>query len=85
MAATRSYGAEVLFAGDTVDVALERAREHADRTGAVFIHPFDHHDVIAGQGTIGLEIVDQLPEVGTIVMSLGGVGWRPGWRSRPSR
>ncbi len=78
VAATRSYGAEVLFAGDTVDVALERAREHANRTGAVFIHPFDHPDVVAGQGTIGLEIVEQLPEVGTIVMSLGGGGLAAG-------
>ena len=78
VAATRSYGAEVIFAGDTVDIALERARKHAERTGAVFIHPFDHPDVIAGQGTIGLEIVEQLPEVGTIVVSLGGGGLAAG-------
>ncbi|MBB2913399.1 threonine dehydratase [Streptosporangium becharense] len=78
VAATRSYGAEVVFAGHTVDVALAAAREHAERTGAVFIHPFDHPDVIAGQGTIGLEIVEQLPEVGTIVMSLGGGGLAAG-------
>ncbi|MFF5206673.1 threonine ammonia-lyase [Streptosporangium sp. NPDC000396] len=78
VAATRSYGAEVVFAGDTVDVALARATEHAERTGAVFIHPFDHPDVVAGQGTIGLEILEQLPEVGTIVMSLGGGGLTAG-------
>ncbi|WP_326825703.1 threonine ammonia-lyase [Streptosporangium sp. NBC_01756] len=78
VAATRSYGADVVFAGHTVDVALARAKEHAERTGAVFIHPFDHPDVIAGQGTIGLEILEQLPEVGTIVMSLGGGGLAAG-------
>ncbi|MGV9778898.1 threonine ammonia-lyase [Streptosporangium sp. NPDC003464] len=78
VAATRSYGAEVVFAGHTVDVALASAKEHAERTGAVFIHPFDHPDVIAGQGTIGLEILEQLPEVGTIVMSLGGGGLTAG-------
>ncbi|WP_433245508.1 threonine ammonia-lyase [Streptosporangium sp. CA-135522] len=78
VAATRSYGAEVIFAGHTVDVALAQAKEHAERSGAVFIHPFDHPDVIAGQGTIGLEILEQLPEVGTIVMSLGGGGLTAG-------
>ncbi|MBG0826247.1 threonine ammonia-lyase [Planomonospora sp. ID67723] len=78
VAATRSYGAEVIFAGHTVDVALAEAREHAERTGAVFIHPFDHPDVIAGQGTIGLEILEQLPETGTIVLSVGGGGLAAG-------
>ncbi|GIH99046.1 threonine ammonia-lyase [Planobispora takensis] len=78
VAATRSYGAAVVFAGHTVDIALARAREHAERTGAVFIHPFDHPDVIAGQGTIGLEILDQLPEVGTIAVSIGGGGLAAG-------
>ncbi|GHE41272.1 threonine ammonia-lyase [Streptosporangium violaceochromogenes] len=78
VAATRSYGADVVFAGHTVDAALTRAVEHAERTGAVFIHPFDHPDVVAGQGTIGLEILEQVPEVGTIVMSLGGGGLAAG-------
>ncbi|MDP9848951.1 threonine ammonia-lyase [Streptosporangium lutulentum] len=78
VAAARSYGADVIFAGDTVDIALARAREHAEQTGAVFIHPFDHPDVIAGQGTIGLEILEQFPEVGTIVMSVGGGGLAAG-------
>ncbi|GAA3442268.1 threonine ammonia-lyase [Planomonospora venezuelensis] len=78
VAATRSYGADVVFAGHTVDVALAQAREHAERTGAVFIHPFDHPDVVAGQGTIGLEILEQLPETGTIVLSVGGGGLAAG-------
>ena len=50
------------------------AREFADRTGAVLIHPFDHPDVIAGQGTVGLEILDQCPDVGTIITAVGGGG-----------
>ncbi|WFE23496.1 threonine ammonia-lyase [Solwaraspora sp. WMMD937] len=74
VAATRGYGAEVEFAGTTVDEALEAAREFADRTGAVLIHPFDHPDVIAGQGTVALEILEQCPEVTTIVTSVGGGG-----------
>ncbi|MER7130398.1 threonine ammonia-lyase [Streptosporangium saharense] len=78
VAATLSYGARVVFAGGTVDTALTSAVEHAERTGAVFIHPFDHPDVIAGQGTIGLEILEQLPETGTIVVSLGGGGLAAG-------
>ncbi|SDH22018.1 threonine dehydratase [Sinosporangium album] len=78
IAATRSYGADVVFAGHTVDSALAAAREHAEQTGAVFIHPFDHPDVIAGQGTIGLEIIEQLPATGTIVVSIGGGGLAAG-------
>ncbi|MEV4164330.1 threonine ammonia-lyase [Nonomuraea dietziae] len=76
--ATQAYGAEVVLGGESVDVALARAKEHAERTGAVFIHPFDHADVIAGQGTIGLEIVEQLPEAGTIVLGIGGGGLAAG-------
>src|SRR3954468_21423796 len=54
--ATRGYGAEVVFHGTTIDQGLEAAREFADRTGAVLIHPFDHVDIVTGQGTCGLEI-----------------------------
>lgn len=72
--ATRAYGASVEFAGDAVDEALAAARSYADETGAVFIHPFDHPDVIAGQGTIGLEILEQCPRVRTIVVPTGGGG-----------
>lgn len=72
--ATRAYGADVRFAGSSVDEAVLAAREHAQRTGAVFVHPFDHPDIIAGQGSVGLEILRQLPEVGTIVVCLGGGG-----------
>jgi threonine dehydratase len=73
-AATRAYGATVEFAGDTVDESLVAAQEFAERTGAVLIHPFDHEDVIAGQGTVGLEILEQCPDVRTIITGVGGGG-----------
>ena len=72
--ATKGYGAEIEYAGNSVDDALVAAREFAARTGAVLIHPFDHRDVIAGQGTVGLEIVDQCPDVATVVVAIGGGG-----------
>jgi threonine dehydratase len=74
VAATKGYGATVELVGETVDDALEAAHEHAERTGAVLIHPFDHPHVIAGQGTVGLEILDQCPDVQTIVTGVGGGG-----------
>jgi threonine dehydratase len=74
VAATKGYGAHVEFAGDTVDDALIAAQEFAERTGAVFIHPFDHPDVIAGQGTVALEILERLPETKTIITGIGGGG-----------
>src|SRR5689334_5270964 len=72
--ATKGYGATIEYAGNTVDDGLVAARAFARRTGAVLIHPFDHRDVIAGQGTVGLEIVDQCPDVTTIVAAVGGGG-----------
>lgn len=74
VAATREYGAEVRLQGHVVDETLAAAQEYARETGAVFIHPFDHHDIIAGQGTVGLEILEQCPEVRTIVVGVGGGG-----------
>ncbi|WP_159014485.1 pyridoxal-phosphate dependent enzyme, partial [Streptomyces sp. NRRL WC-3725] len=61
VAATQEYGAEVRLHGQVVDETLAAAQEYAERTGAVFIHPFDHPDIIAGQGTLGLEILEQCP------------------------
>ncbi|MFE3717022.1 threonine ammonia-lyase [Streptomyces cyaneofuscatus] len=78
VAATQEYGAEVRLHGQVVDETLAAAQEYADRTGAVFIHPFDHPDIIAGQGTVGLEILEQCPEVRTIVVGLGGGGLAAG-------
>jgi len=72
--ATRGYGAEVLFHGRSVDEALELAREHAELTGAVLIHPFDHVDIVAGQGTLGLEVLEQAPETRTVLVPTGGGG-----------
>ncbi|MFF8278573.1 threonine ammonia-lyase [Streptomyces lateritius] len=74
VAATREYGAEVRLHGHVVDESLAAAEEYAAETGAVFIHPFDHPDVIAGQGTVGLEILEQCPEVRTILVGVGGGG-----------
>ncbi|WDG29046.1 threonine ammonia-lyase [Streptomyces sp. CA-278952] len=78
VAATREYGAEVRLHGQVVDETLAAARRYAEETGAVFIHPFDHPDIIAGQGTVGLEILEQCPEVRTIVLGVGGGGFAAG-------
>ncbi|WP_407555665.1 threonine ammonia-lyase [Streptomyces sp. Pv4-95] len=78
VAATREYGAEVRLQGQVVDETLAAAQEYARETGAVFIHPFDHRDIIAGQGTVGLEILEQCPEVRTIVVGVGGGGLAAG-------
>ena len=78
VAATRSYGAEVILHGATVEDALAMARDLAAETGAVFIHPFDHPDVVAGQGTVGLEIAEQCPDVRTIAVPVGGGGLAAG-------
>ena len=74
LAATRDHGAEVVLHGSSVDESLAEAQRHAAETGAVFIHPFNSTDVVAGQGTIGLEILDQNPEVDTVLMGIGGGG-----------
>ena len=72
--ATRGYGAEVVFTGTYLEDALVAAREFSERTGAALIHPFDHEDIIAGQGTVGLEVLEQLPEAACVVVPTGGGG-----------
>ena len=72
--ATRGYGAEVIFEGTYLEDSLAVAKEYADRTGAVLVHPFDHADIVAGQGTLGLEILEQCPDVATVVVPTGGGG-----------
>jgi threonine dehydratase len=72
--ATRGYGAEIQFVGTTIDECLVAARAFEAETGAVLIHPFDHKDIVAGQGTVGLEILEQRPDVKTIVVCTGGGG-----------
>lgn len=78
IAATKEYGAEVRPHGHSVDEALVAARAEAERTGRVLIHPFDHADIVAGQGTLALEILEQVPDVRTIVVPLGGGGLAAG-------
>ncbi|MBO0832099.1 MAG: threonine ammonia-lyase [Actinobacteria bacterium] len=78
VAATRSYGAEVVLHGASVEDALARAQELAATTGSVFIHPFDHPDVVAGQGTVGVEIAEQCPHARTIAVPVGGGGLAAG-------
>lgn len=72
--ATRGYGADVVFHGRYLEDSLARAREFAEETGAVLIHPFDHVDVVAGQGTLGLEVLEQVPDVRTVLVPTGGGG-----------
>jgi len=74
LAATKGYGARVELTGTSVDEALLAAQDYAERTDAVLIHPFDHPDVIAGQGSVGLEILEQCPDVRTIICGVGGGG-----------
>jgi threonine dehydratase len=72
--ATRGYGADVVFHGRYLEHALAAARAFADATGAVLIHPFDHLDIVAGQASCGLEILEQAPDVSTVVVPTGGGG-----------
>ena len=74
VAATKGYGAEVRLVGHTVDESLAAAHRFAGATGAVLVHPFDHVDVMAGQGTVGLEILEQVPDVRTVLVCTGGGG-----------
>jgi threonine dehydratase len=72
--ATRGYGAEVVFHGQYLEDSLAAARAFEEETGAVLIHPFDNPLIVAGQGTAGLEILEQAPEVETVVVPCGGGG-----------
>jgi threonine dehydratase len=74
LTATRGYGATVEQVGTTIDDCIARAREFEAEHGAVFIPPFDHPDIVAGQGTCGLEILEQVPDVRTVLVCTGGGG-----------
>ena len=76
--ATRDYGADVVLQGASVEDALAAAEEHAGRTGSVLIHPFEHPDIVTGQGTLGFEIIEQCPQVRTVVVPVGGGGLAAG-------
>ncbi|MFT6973672.1 MAG: threonine dehydratase, partial [Pontimonas sp.] len=76
--ATRAYGADVVLGGESINEPLKAAKDFAKETGAIRIPPFDHPDIIAGQGTVGLEIMDQVPEVTTVIVPIGGGGLSAG-------
>ena len=78
LAATRGYGADVVLRGTTVEEPLRAAAEFSEKTGAVLIPPFDHIDVVTGQGTLGLEILDQIADVDTFIIPIGGGGLSSG-------
>ncbi len=72
--ATAAYGAEVVLVDGSLATAIERARAMAEERGLLFMPPFDHPDVVAGQGTLGLELIEQEPEVETVLVPAGGGG-----------
>lgn len=74
IAATKGYGAEVILHGTIWDEANEKARELVETEGLLYVHPFDDEEIIAGQGTLGLEIVTDWPEVEAVVVPIGGGG-----------
>jgi threonine dehydratase len=76
--ATRGYGATVELVGAGFDESMAAAQALVDSTGATFVHAFEDERVIAGQGTIGLELVEQLPDVGVVVVPIGGGGLAAG-------
>ena len=71
---TKKYGAEVVLYGDVYDDAYQKAKELEEKEGYVFVHPFNDPDVLEGQGTIALEILEQLPQTDVIVVPIGGGG-----------
>ena len=72
--ATKNYGAEVKFAGSTLDESISAALADCEKTKAIFIPPFDNEQIVAGQGTVGLEIIEQMPDVKTVLVCTGGGG-----------
>ncbi|HUT06330.1 MAG TPA: pyridoxal-phosphate dependent enzyme, partial [Nitrosopumilaceae archaeon] len=78
VSATKWYGAKVILDGVNYDEASTRAKEIAKETGAILIHAFDDNEIIAGQGVIGLEILEQIPDVEEIYVPIGGGGLAAG-------
>jgi threonine dehydratase len=72
--AARSYGARVEMRGERFEESLSAAQAYVEETGAAFVHPFEDEAVIAGQGTLGLELAEQLPDLETVVVPIGGGG-----------
>jgi len=75
---TRTYGATAELIGATFEDALAAALDHVEKTGATFVHPYEDDVVIAGQGTIGVELAEQVPHAGTVVIPVGGGGLASG-------
>jgi threonine dehydratase len=71
---TRGFGAEVVLHGDTLDESRSHARELAEREGLVFVHPYDDEAIVAGQGTLALEMLREQPDLDTLVIAIGGGG-----------
>lgn len=78
VAAVEGLGARVRLGGDSVDEVLELALQRGAETGAAFVHPFDDLDVIAGQGTLGLELLDDVPDLARVIVPVGGGGLAAG-------
>jgi threonine dehydratase len=78
LVAVEALGARVRLAGETVDEALEEAQDAAAKAGAAFVHPFDDADVIAGQATLGLELVEDVPDLARVIVPVGGGGLASG-------
>ncbi len=76
--ATKNYGAEVVLSGAVFAETLHAAQEYSAKKGAIFIPPYDNIDVILGQGTVGLEILDQVPDVKNVIVAIGGGGLAAG-------
>src|SRR3954470_7294746 len=76
--ATAALGARVVMGGSSVDDCLISARAHAEQSGMAFVHPFDDPDVVAGQGTLGLELLDDVADVAKVVIPVGGGGLASG-------
>jgi threonine dehydratase len=74
VAAVRGFGGTVRLGGDSVDACVALARERAAATGAVFVHPFDDPEIVAGQATLGLELLDDVDDLATVVVPVGGGG-----------
>jgi threonine dehydratase len=76
--ATKAYGAEVVMEGEALEDALAAARRFVDESGATFVHPYEDELVVAGQGTIGLELAEQVPQAEIVLVPVGGGGLAAG-------
>jgi threonine dehydratase len=76
--ATRGYGADVRMVGESLEAAVAEAKRYVEENGATFVHPYEDEAVVAGQGTIGLELAEQVPEAETVVVPVGGGGLAAG-------